>query len=61
MSNTINLEFSVEEVDTILGALGNESYVKVSDLINKIRAQAVPQWQAIQEAKNPKPKEEDPE
>lgn len=59
MSNTINLEFKVEEVDTILGALGNESYVKVSELINKIRAQAVPQWQAIQEAQNPQPKQDE--
>lgn len=51
----ITLEFTVEEVDVVLGALGNEPFVKVADLINKIRAQAVPQWQAIQEAQNPTP------
>lgn len=54
MSN-IKLEFAVEEVDVVLGALGNEPFVKVADLINKIRTQAVPQWQAIQESQNPTP------
>jgi len=47
MSKKISLEFAVEEVDVILGALGNEPFVKVADLINNIRAQAVPQWQAM--------------
>lgn len=47
MSKKISLEFTVEEVDTILGALGNEPFVKVADLINNIRTQAVPQWQAM--------------
>jgi hypothetical protein len=47
MSKKISLEFGVEEVDAILGALGNEPFVKVADLINNIRTQAVPQWQAM--------------
>lgn len=51
MSKNINLDFSVEEVDAILSALGNEPFIKVADLINKIRAQALPQWQAQQEVK----------
>jgi hypothetical protein len=59
MSKAINLEFSVEEVDAILSALGNEPFIKVADLINKIRAQALPQWQAQQEASTPQLKEED--
>lgn len=51
----ITLEFTVDEVDVVLGALGNEPFVKVADLIGKIRTQAVPQWQAIQESQNPTP------
>lgn len=45
--STIKLEFKVEEVDQILGALGDQPYVKVSELINKIRSQAIPQWQEM--------------
>lgn len=59
MSKNINLDFSVEEVDAILSALGNEPFIKVADLINKIRAQALPQWQAQQEANIPQPKQEE--
>lgn len=44
----INLNFTVNEVDAILGALGEQPYVKVSEIINKIRSQAIPQWQAMQ-------------
>lgn len=54
-ANLIKLEFPVEQVDIILSALGNEPFVKVNDIIQSIRAQAVPQWQAIQEQNNPKP------
>jgi hypothetical protein len=58
-NNTIKLEFPVEQVDLILSALGNEPFVKVNDLIQSIRAQAVPQWQALQEQQNPQPNKED--
>jgi hypothetical protein len=60
-NNTIKLEFPVEQVDVILSALGNEPFVKVNDLIQSIRVQAVPQWQALQEQSNPKPTKEEEE
>ncbi len=50
----IKLELTANETDLILSALGDQSYIKVHELINKIRVQAVPQWQAIQEAQKPK-------
>lgn len=45
--STIKLEFKVEEVDAILGALGEQPYVKVAELIGNIRTQAIPQWQEM--------------
>lgn len=42
----IELKLTADQVDSILGALGDQPYVKVSDLINVIREQAIPQWQA---------------
>jgi hypothetical protein len=45
--STIKLEFKVEEIDTILGALGDQPYVKVAELIGNIRSQAIPQVQAM--------------
>lgn len=39
----INLTLSVNELNLILEALGNESYVKVFSLIEKIHSQAKPQ------------------
>lgn len=50
----IKLELTADETDVILSALGDQPYIKVHELINKIRVQAVPQWQAIQEAQKPK-------
>jgi len=58
-NNVIKLEFPVEQVDVILSALGNEPFVKVNDLIQSIRMQAVPQWQAIQEQQSNPPNKED--
>jgi hypothetical protein len=46
----IKLNLNVDEVDTVLSALGEQPYIKVSGVITKIRDQAVPQWKAIQEA-----------
>jgi hypothetical protein len=34
----------------VLSALGEQPYIKVSGVIEKLRNQAVPQWKAIQEA-----------
>jgi hypothetical protein len=48
----IKLTLTLDEVNNILGALGNISYVQVKDLIEKVRNQAIPQAQAA-EAANP--------
>lgn len=45
--NQIQLNLTADQIDTILGALGDQPYVKVSELINAIREQAIPQWQAM--------------
>lgn len=47
---TIKLEMTADQVDVVLSALGEQPFIKVHDLINQIRAQAVPQWEAIQKA-----------
>lgn len=48
----IKLTLTLDEVNGVLGALGNVPYVQVKDLIEKVRGQAVPQAQAA-EAANP--------
>ena len=58
MTQTLELKLTPEQIDTILGALGDQPYVKVSELIQTIREQAVPQWQALNAPKQP---EEDPQ
>ncbi|MEM9686415.1 MAG: hypothetical protein AAF934_05775 [Bacteroidota bacterium] len=39
----ITLELTVEEANTILAALGQQSYIKVVDLIQKIQGQGASQ------------------
>jgi hypothetical protein len=39
----IDLTFTVDEVNAIMGMLGRQPYEQVEGLINKIRAQAIPQ------------------
>jgi len=46
----INLQLSLEEVNGILQALGNLPYAQVQPLVDKIRAQATPQFEAAQAA-----------
>lgn len=48
----IKLELAAEEIDVVLGALGEQPFIKVAGIIEKIRGQAVPQWNAIQESQN---------
>jgi len=51
----INLKLTIEEVNLILEGLGNEPFVKVHSLINKIQQQASTQLQdntASEEAEN---------
>ena len=44
----IKLELTLEEVNGILLALGQMPYVQVDPLINKIKSQATPQFEAQQ-------------
>lgn len=46
----ITLELKIEEIDTILTALGNQPFVQVAEVISKIRNQAVPQYEQMQGA-----------
>jgi hypothetical protein len=39
----MKIELSLEEINTILSSLGQQPYVQVSQLIEKIRTQVVPQ------------------
>ena len=50
----INLELTLNEINLILQALGQAPYVQVAELVEKIKAQAVPQVEVL-------PKEEVPE
>lgn len=43
----IRLDLTADQIDAVLTALGEQPFVKVHELINTIRAQAVPQWQAM--------------
>ena len=50
---TIRLEFTVDEINIILEALGEQPYIKVSQLIGKIQQQASQQLQAAQSDQQP--------
>jgi len=43
----IGLNLSVQEINLILQALGQAPYVQVAELVEKIKAQAVPQVEAL--------------
>ena len=43
----INLNLSVQEINLILQALGQAPYAQVAELVEKIKAQAVPQVEAL--------------
>lgn len=43
----IELQLTADQIDVILTALGEQPFVKVHELINEIRKQAIPQWQAL--------------
>ena len=47
MDNKINLSFTLDEVNAILGNLGKLPYESVFPLIESIRNQALPQLQEI--------------
>ena len=46
--NEINLTFTLEEVNTLLNALGTQPYAQVQPLIAKIQTQGSTQIQAAQ-------------
>jgi hypothetical protein len=43
----INLNLTVQEVNLILQALGQAPYIQVAEIVEKIKAQAVPQVEAL--------------
>ncbi len=46
----INLTLTVAEINVVLGALGKGPYEAVESVIAKIREQAMPQVQAVEQA-----------
>ena len=51
----ITLDLKIEEIDSILTALGDQPYVKVAEVISKIRSQALPQYEALKAEEDGKP------
>jgi hypothetical protein len=43
MEQKLTFEFTVDEINAILGALGNVPYAQVAGIIDNIRQQAAPQ------------------
>ena len=54
----IDLNLSVQEINLILLALGQAPYVQVAELVEKIKAQAIPQVEALPKEEEALPKEE---
>ncbi len=54
----IALELTVEEANTILAALGQQPYIKVADLIQKIQSQAASQLENSKTTDLPKKSKE---
>lgn len=48
-TNTIQLELTITEADVILAGLGQQPYIKVVDLIQKIQQQGASQLKSHQE------------
>lgn len=42
----ITLNLTLDQINTVLGALGAAPYIKVTDVIDTIRSQATPQVEA---------------
>ena len=53
----ITLQLSLEEVNGVLQALGNLPFTQVAPLIDKVRGQATPQFEAAQAAQASAPEE----
>lgn len=50
MDQTIKLELTIEEVNTILRSLGQHPFVEIANIIGKIKEQGESQVQAIEQA-----------
>jgi hypothetical protein len=48
----IKLSLTLEELNAVMQALGNMPYAQIATLVEKVRAQAVPQVQAQETATN---------
>ena len=48
----IKLSLTLEELNAVMQALGNMPYAQIASLVEKVRAQAVPQVQAQEPATN---------
>jgi len=48
----IKLSLTLEELNAVMQALGNMPYAQIAPLVEKVRAQAVPQVQAQEPATN---------
>jgi len=48
----LTFTFTVDQINAILGVLGNAPFVASAPLINEIQAQGSPQFAAIQDAAN---------
>lgn len=46
MERTVRIEFTVEDLNVVLSALGNEPFAKVYAIIGKIQEQAAEQLEA---------------
>lgn len=51
MSEILKFEFSINEINAILNALGQQPYAQVAELINTIRVQAAPQMNQLESVK----------
>lgn len=47
MNNEIELKLTINEVNVVLGALGNMPFAQVATLIEKVKGQAQPQVDAL--------------
>jgi hypothetical protein len=50
MDQTIKLELTVDEVNTILRSLGQHPFVEIASIIGKIKEQGEAQVQALEQA-----------
>ena len=57
----INLTHTIDEINIILNHLARGAYAEVAPLIEKLKAQATPQVQALQQTQTPPPTDNPPQ